>query len=68
MRAHSASNSEVIFYSYGIGSIYLLAILASTGNLGPGILAFSSVRFKFNKMFIAGIKRSNFMRSKLLFW
>jgi hypothetical protein len=51
MKAHSASNSEVIFYSYGIGSIYLLAILASTGNLGPGILAFSSVRFKFNKMF-----------------
>ena len=45
IKSHAASNSEVIFYSYGIGSVYLVAILTLSGNLWPGIEAFSSTRF-----------------------
>jgi hypothetical protein len=47
MKAHGASNSEVIFYSYGIGSVYLVAGLLGTQQLLPGIDAFSSTRCTF---------------------
>ncbi len=48
MKQNSASNSEVIFYTYGIGSIYLFVILVCTGQLVPGIVAFGSTRYQFN--------------------
>lgn len=39
MREHNASNVEVVFYSYGIGFVYLLVLLLLTDNI------FDSVRF-----------------------
>lgn len=38
MRETSALSNEVVFYSYGLGYLYLLTIMAVTGNLLPGIL------------------------------
>lgn len=39
MREHNASNVEVVFYSYGIGFVYLLIVLVLSGNI------ISSIRF-----------------------
>ncbi len=50
MKQNSATNSEVIFYTYGIGSIYLFVILVCTGQLVPGIVAFGSTRYHINKI------------------
>lgn len=36
MKAHGASNTEVVLYSYAIGFVYLLVALVLTGNLWPG--------------------------------
>lgn len=36
MREHKAPNHEVVFYSYGIGFIYLLAIMIVTGDFFTG--------------------------------
>lgn len=44
MKSYSATNSEVIFYSFGIGSVYLATILVMTEELVPGMEAFSSTR------------------------
>ncbi|XP_022830252.1 adenosine 3'-phospho 5'-phosphosulfate transporter 2 [Spodoptera litura] len=37
MKQHHASNNEVVFYSYAIGSIYLLFITVPTGIMSAGI-------------------------------
>ena len=41
MKQHHAGNAEVIFYSYGIGFIYLIVGLLATGYLVPGIVYFA---------------------------
>lgn len=42
MKKHNAPNSEVVFYSYGIGFIYLLIIMIMTGDF------FSDFKFSWN--------------------
>jgi len=42
MREHKAPNHEVVFYSYGIGFVYLLVIMIFTGHF------FEGVKFCFN--------------------
>lgn len=37
MRSHKAENSEVVFFSYGIGFIYLFIIMTFSGHLFSGI-------------------------------
>uniref|UniRef100_A0A1B6JGM3 Adenosine 3'-phospho 5'-phosphosulfate transporter 2 n=1 Tax=Homalodisca liturata TaxID=320908 RepID=A0A1B6JGM3_9HEMI len=37
MRAHGASNTEVVLYSYSIGFVYLLVTMVLTGALWPGL-------------------------------
>lgn len=37
MREHRANNVEVVLYSYGIGFVYLLVILALSGHLFPSV-------------------------------
>lgn len=37
MKAYKAPNSEVVFFSYGIGFVYLLLIMTSSGHLFSGI-------------------------------
>lgn len=37
MKAHKAPNSEVVFFSYGIGFIYLFLIMTVSGHLLSGI-------------------------------
>lgn len=37
MREHKAPNSEVVFYSYGIGFCYLFVIVLLTGNFFSGL-------------------------------
>ncbi len=41
MKAHKASNPEVILYSYGIGTLYLAVYLLFSGNLVSGFSAFA---------------------------
>lgn len=36
MKKHKASNSEVVFYSYGIGFVYLLVMMVLSGNFMSG--------------------------------
>lgn len=36
MKKYKASNSEVVFYSYGIGFLYLLAFMVITGDFFDG--------------------------------
>ncbi|EDW18337.2 LOW QUALITY PROTEIN: uncharacterized protein Dmoj_GI12140 [Drosophila mojavensis] len=36
MREHKASSSEVVFYSYGLGFVYLFVIMLLTGNFFSG--------------------------------
>lgn len=36
MKKHKAPNSEVVFYSYGIGFIYLLVLMLITNNFASG--------------------------------
>jgi len=43
MKEYEASNAEVIFYSYGIGSIYLFVFTSASHALVPGIMAFAGV-------------------------
>lgn len=45
MKAFKAPNSEVVFFSYGIGFIYLLLIMTSTGHLFKGIKFCSHVSY-----------------------
>jgi solute carrier family 35 (adenosine 3'-phospho 5'-phosphosulfate transporter), member B3 len=40
MKKHKASNSEVVFYSYGIGFVYLFVMMLLSGHLTSGF-AFS---------------------------
>ncbi|XP_033644818.1 adenosine 3'-phospho 5'-phosphosulfate transporter 2-like [Asterias rubens] len=40
MKAHQASNNEVVLYSYGIGFFYILFYLASNGTLSTGFWFF----------------------------
>lgn len=37
MREYNASNVEVVFYSYGIGFVYLLSVLVLSGNIIPSM-------------------------------
>lgn len=37
MKTYKAPNSEVVFFSYGIGFMYLLLIMTCTGHLFSGI-------------------------------
>lgn len=37
MKAHKATNTEVVFYSYGIGFIYLFIIMLFSGHLFRGV-------------------------------
>lgn len=48
MKAHKAPNSEVVFFSYGIGFIYLLVIMTGSGHLLKGIKFCSHVRIAIN--------------------
>ena len=41
MRQHGASSAEVVFYSYAIGSVYLVGILLCTGHLTRGAAYFN---------------------------
>lgn len=43
MRDHRAPNNEVVFFSYGIGFLYLFAVLLVTGNLFSGFVFCSKV-------------------------
>lgn len=45
MREHKANNVEVVLYSYGIGFVYLLIILAFSGNLLPSLRFCATVSF-----------------------
>lgn len=45
MREHKAPNNEVVFYSYGIGFVYLFMILLLTGDLMSGFIFCSKVCF-----------------------
>lgn len=38
MREHNAPSNEVVLYSYGIGFLYLLAVMLLTGNLYSGLV------------------------------
>ena len=42
MKMHQALNAEVILYSYGIGTCYLLFFLLLSGHLGSGIVSFAT--------------------------
>ena len=42
MKMHQALNAEVILYSYGIGTCYLLFFLLLSGHLGSGIASFAT--------------------------
>jgi len=42
MKMHQALNAEVILYSYGIGTCYLLFFLILSGHLGSGIVSFAT--------------------------
>ena len=46
MKSYTATNSEVILYSYGIGLLYLFIFLLISGNLASGFLAFSENTFE----------------------
>lgn len=46
MKEYEASNAEVIYYSYGIGSVYLFVFTAASHTLVPGIEAFAGVGLK----------------------
>eukprot|EP00045_Choanoeca_perplexa_P003887 m.34174 g.34174 ORF g.34174 m.34174 type:complete len:314 (+) comp12278_c0_seq1:379-1320(+) len=43
MKAHGTSNTEMIHYSYLVGSVYLLVFCAATGELVDGLVYFNSV-------------------------
>lgn len=44
MREYNASNVEVVFYSYGIGFVYLLVILLLTDNIIDSVRFCATVR------------------------
>lgn len=52
MKKHKAPNSEVVFYSYGIGFIYLFVVMLLTGHFQSG--------FNF------GLKVSTFIMTKII--
>ncbi|KAI6191766.1 UAA transporter domain containing protein [Aphelenchoides bicaudatus] len=41
MKKHNASNSEVVFYSYSIGSIYILVGILASGEIFPAFTFFA---------------------------
>lgn len=47
MKKHKASNSEVVFYSYGIGFIYLFVMMMLTGHFQSGFNYALKVHFQF---------------------
>lgn len=46
MKKCSATNAEIIFFSYGIGLVYLFFTLIIRGELQVGFVFFSKVRFR----------------------
>lgn len=48
MKKHKASNSEVVFYSYGIGFLYLFVFMAISGDFVDGFQFSWNVSFQFN--------------------
>lgn len=46
MKAHGASNAEVVLYSYSIGFLYIFIVMLFTGDLYDGINFFAQVRHK----------------------
>lgn len=43
IKMHGASNSEVVFYSYSMGLVYLIAALVLTGHLIPAVIVANQV-------------------------
>lgn len=50
MKKHKAPNSEVVFYSYGIGFLYLFVFMLFSGDL------FSGFRFGMNVRFLSNLE------------
>jgi solute carrier family 35 (adenosine 3'-phospho 5'-phosphosulfate transporter), member B3 len=46
MKKYKATNSEVVFYSYGIGFVYLFVVMLLTGHFQSGFNFGLKVRFK----------------------
>ena len=51
MKAHRAVNAEVILYSYGLGTLYLLTGLLMSGQLWSGVIAFGQNPFEQHLLF-----------------
>lgn len=52
MKGFSATNAEVVLYSYSIGFVYLLVILLLSNNLFNGIQFCSMVSIKISNDFV----------------
>lgn len=51
MKTYKAENSEVVFFSYGLGFVYLLIIMTISGHLFSGIKFCSHVSDLLNGIF-----------------
>lgn len=61
IKKHNASNAEVVLYSYGIGTIYILIYLLGSGELFPAFDLCARVSSKLNLFKTRNLKLNLFL-------